>query len=72
MSQWSIRITYNEDSNVTITVTGSASRLRGSEIFRHGQLFPGYKPMGLGRNPTCLKVFNGQKQIKLSENNMGS
>ena len=28
-----VRITYNEDSNVIITVTGGASQLRGSEHF---------------------------------------
>ena len=28
-----VRITYNEDSNVTMTVTGGASQLRGSELF---------------------------------------
>ena len=29
----SVRITYNEDSNVIMTVTGGASELRGSELF---------------------------------------
>ena len=29
----SVRITYNEDSNVIMTVTGGASQLRGSELF---------------------------------------
>ena len=49
----SVRITYNEDSNVIITVTGSASQLRGSEIYPHRQLFLGYRPVGLSKNSAC-------------------
>ena len=67
----SVRIAYNEDSNVIVTVTGSASQLRASGLF-YRQLFPGYRPVGLSRNSACLKIINGQKQIKLSENSMGS
>ena len=48
-----ILITYNEDSNVIITVTRSTSQLRGSENFQHKQLFPGYRSMGLSRNSAC-------------------
>ena len=67
-----VRLTYNEDSNVIMTVTGSASQLRGSEFLYNKQLFPGYRPMGLSRYSVCLKILNGQKQMKLSENSRGS
>ena len=67
-----VRFTYNEDSNVIMTVTGSASQLRGSEFLYNRQLFPGYRPMGLSRYSACLKILNGQKQMKLSENSRGS
>ena len=67
-----VRITYNENSNVIMTVTGGASQLRGSETFLNGQLFSGYRPVGPSRNSACLKIINEQKQIKLSENSMGS
>ena len=60
-----LRIAYNEDNNVIMTVTGSASQMRGSEFFGDKQLFPGYRPMDLIRNPACLRIFNGQEQIKL-------
>ena len=66
------RITYNEDSNVIMTVTGNASRSGGSEILCNQQLFLGYRPMGLSKNSACLKILNRQKQIKLSENSVGS
>ena len=67
-----VRVTYNEDSNVIMTVTGSASQMRGSRFFRDNQLFPGYRPMGLSRNAACSKLLEGRKQSKLSENSMGS
>ena len=46
----SVRFTYNEARNVIMTVTGSASHMRGSEFCQHKQLCPGYRPMGLSRN----------------------
>ena len=67
-----VRFTYNEDSNVIITVTGSASQLRSSEFLYNMQLFPGYRPTGLSRYSACSKILNGQKQIRLSENSRGS
>ena len=48
--QRTVRFTYNEASNVIMTVTGSASHMRGSEFCQHKQLCPGYRPMGLSRN----------------------
>ena len=36
-----VRITYNEGCNVIMTVTGSASQLRGSELFKIGSCFLG-------------------------------
>ena len=70
---WSVvRFAYNEDSNVIITVTGSASQLRGSEFLYNRQLFPEYRPMGLSKYPACSKILNGPKQIMQSENSMGS
>ena len=62
----------NEGCNVIMTVTGSASQLRGSEFLYNRQLFPGYRPMGLSRHSACLKILNGQKQMKLSESRRGS
>ena len=50
-----VRITYSEERNVIMTVTGGASQMRGSEYFRDKQLFPGYRSMGVSRNPACLK-----------------
>ena len=38
---WPVRITYNEDSNVIMTVTVGASQLRGSELFYIGSCFLG-------------------------------
>ena len=67
-----VRFTYNEDSNVVMTVTGSASQLRGSEFLYNRQLFPGYRPMGLSRYSACLKILNGQRQMKLSESSRGA
>ena len=67
-----VRITYNKDSNVIVTVTGSASQSRGSGILCNKQLFPGYRLVGLRRNSACFKILNGQKQIKVSEKSMGS
>ena len=49
----SVRFTYNEASNVIMTVTGSASHMRGSEFCQRKQLCPGYRPMGLSRNSAC-------------------
>ena len=37
---------------------------RGSEFFRHKQLFHGYRPMDMSRNSAFLKSMNGQKQVK--------
>ena len=45
-----VRFTYNEASNAIITVTGSASHMRGSEFCQRKQLCPGYRPMGLSKN----------------------
>ena len=45
-----VRFTYNEASNVIMTVTGNASHTRGSEFCQRKQLCPGYRPMGLSRN----------------------
>ena len=67
-----VRFTYNEASNVIMTVTESASHMRGSEFCQRKQLCPGYRPMGLSRNSACLKIKNGQKQRKLSESSMDS
>ena len=67
-----VRFTYNEDSNVIMTVTGTACQLRGSEFLYNRQLFPAYRPMGLSRYSAFSKVLNGQKQMKLSENSRGS
>ena len=71
-----VRFTYNEASNVIMTVTGSAShmrqRQRGSEFCQRKQLCPGYRPMGLSRNSAFWKINNEQKQRKLSEFSMGS
>ena len=67
-----VRVIYNEDSNVIMTVTRSASQMRGSELFRDNQLFSRYRSMVLSRNSACSKFLNGQKQIKLPEYNMGS
>ena len=67
-----VRFTYNEDSNVVMTVTRSASQLRGSEFLYNRQLFPGYRLMGLSKYSACSKILTGQKQIKLSNNSMGS
>ena len=47
----SVWITYNEDNNVIMTVTGGVSQLRGSEFLRNRQLFPGHRPVGLSRKP---------------------
>ena len=67
-----VQFTYNEDSNVIVTVTGSASQLRGSEFLLNRQLFLGYRPMGLSRYSACSKSLNRQTQIKLSEDSGGS
>ena len=67
-----VRFIYNENSNVIMTVTGSVSQLRGSEFLHNKQLFPGYRPMGLSRYSACLKILDGQKQMKLSESSRGS
>ena len=67
-----VRFTYNEASNVIMTVTGSASHMRGSEFCQRKQLCPGYRPMGLSRNSAYWKIDNGQKQRELSEFSMGS
>ena len=67
-----VRISYNEDSNVIVMITGSASQLRGSEFLYNRQLFPGYRPIGLSRNLACSRIINEQKVIKLSDNSMGS
>ena len=45
-----VRFTYNEANIVIMTVTGSASHMRGSEFCQRKQLCPGYRPMGLSRN----------------------
>ena len=45
-----VRITYNEDNNVIMTVIEGASQMRGSEFFRDKQVFTGYKAMGLSKN----------------------
>ena len=50
-----VRIIYSEDRNVIMTVTRGASQMRGSEYFRDKQLFPGFRSMGVSRNPACLK-----------------
>ena len=67
----SIRFTYDEDSNVIMTITGSASQMRASESFRNKRLFPGHRPMGMRKNSVGLKIANGQEQSKLSEFSMG-
>ena len=54
-----------------MTVTGSASQMRGSG-YRDKQLSPGYRPIGLRRNSACLRIYNGQKQGKLSEYGIGN
>ena len=56
-----VRVTYNEDSNVIVMVTGDTSQMTGSEFFQDKQLFPGYRPMGLSRNSACSKIINRQK-----------
>ena len=65
-----VRVTYNEDSNVIMTVTGGAFQMRASGYSRDKQLFPGYIPMGLSRNSACSTIINGQKQSKMSEDSM--
>ena len=45
-----VRFTYNEANNVIMTVTGSASHMRGSEFCQRKQLCPGYRPMVLSGN----------------------
>ena len=67
-----VRVIYNEDNNAVMKVTGGASQMRESEVLEDKQLFPRYRPTGMSRNPACLKIINGQKQSKLSENSMGS
>ena len=62
-----VRVTYNEDSNVIMTVSGGASQMRGSAFFRDKLLYPRYKPMDLSRNAACSRIIHGQKQNKLSE-----
>ena len=57
-----IRIIYNEESNVIMMITGSASQMRGPEFSRDKRLFPGYRRMGLSRNSACLNNNNGQMQ----------
>ena len=52
-----VRMTYNEDIRLIMTVTRGASQMRGSEYFRDKQLFPGYRPIGMSRNPACLKIL---------------
>ena len=46
--------------------------MRGSEFYRHKQLFPGYRQVGLSRYSARLKFYNEQKHSKLSENSVGS
>ena len=67
-----VRVTYNEDNNVIVTVTRSASQLRGSGFCRDKRLFLGYRPMGLSRNSARFKINDEQKQPKLSEFSMGT
>lgn len=57
MVQAFVRVSYNKGSDVIITVSGSASRLRGSESFTSKQLFPGYRPMGLSKDPARSKFI---------------
>ena len=45
--------TYNEGSKLIMTVTKSASKMRGSEFFEHKRLFLGYHPMGLSKDAAC-------------------
>ena len=67
-----IRIPYNMDTNVILTVTGSTYQLRGSINFQHSQLFLGYRPMSLSRKSTSYKLLMGRNRIKLSKSSMGS
>ena len=62
-----VKFTYNEDSNIIMTITEGASQLRGPEFFRDKQLLPGYLLLGLSRTSASLKNINRQEQIKLSE-----
>ena len=62
----------NKNTNVIMTVTRSTSQMRGSEFFRHKQLFLEYWPICLSKNSACWKIKNGQVQRKLSEFSMSS
>ena len=67
-----VGFTYNEDNNVIMTVNGSASQMRGSEYFSRQAAVFWVETNGLSRNSACLKIYNEQKQSKLSEYSMGS
>ena len=49
-TNYAVPITYKEDGNIIMTVTGSASQLRGSEFLKNNQLFPRYRSVDLSRN----------------------
>ena len=50
-----IRFTYNEDSNVIMTVIRIAAQMRGSESFRNKWLFLVYRQMVLSKDSVGLK-----------------
>ena len=54
-----VRFAYNEDTNVIVTVTGSASHMRGPEFFRYMQLLPRYRPIGMSRIQACTATVTG-------------
>ena len=67
-----VRFAYNEDTNVIMTVTGSASQMRGSEYLPRQAAISWLQTNGSEQEFSVLKNYNEQKQNKLSEYSMGS
>ena len=62
----------NEDNNVIMTVTGSASQMRGSEYLPRQAAFSWTQINGSEQEFRLLKIYDKQKWKKLLEYNMGS
>ena len=65
-----VRFTYNEDSNVTMTVNWSASQKRSSGYLSRQKSVSWVQANALEQEFSMLKANNEQKQSKLSEYSM--
>ena len=54
------RVASNEANDVNTEAQGSGSVMKGSDCFLDLQLFLGYRPVGLSRNPACRILMLGR------------